>query len=217
MSGVRAELVVSDPGGCPVAAASTTTEGPVTDVVWTASTNGRVTEQFTAHIDGDRDGDEGTRNDLEQVFDYGSQEVYEVRREHKQTEPCPCERVEAEVGPVADVRADDGALRVTVHAADPNSLRGIVTELTDAYGSVTVEYLVQEQADDDESELVPVDLRRLTDRQREVLTTAHEMGYFAYPREANATEVAAALDIQPSTFTEHLNAAQSKLLAELLD
>jgi predicted DNA binding protein len=59
-------------------------------------------------------------------------------------------------------------------------------------------------------------MRRLTDRQREVLRTAHEMGYFEYPRGANAGEVATALDIEPSTFTEHLNAAQSKLLDELL-
>ena len=55
----------------------------------------------------------------------------------------------------------------------------------------------------------------LTDPQREALRTAYEMGYFEYPRDANASEVAAALDIQRSTFTEHLNAAQSKLLDEL--
>ena len=42
------------------------------------------------------------------------------------------------------------------------------------------------------------------------------MGYFEYPRESNASEVAAALDIEPSTFTQHLNAAQTKLLDELL-
>ncbi|MEF8887534.1 MAG: helix-turn-helix domain-containing protein, partial [Haloarculaceae archaeon] len=55
------------------------------------------------------------------------------------------------------------------------------------------------------------------DRQREVVETAYEMGYFEYPRESNATEVATALDIQPSTFTEHLTAAQGKLLGELVE
>ena len=57
----------------------------------------------------------------------------------------------------------------------------------------------------------------LTDRQREVLTVAHEMGYFEHPRDANAEAVAADLDITPSTFAEHLAAAQSKLVDSIPD
>lgn len=212
MSGVRAELVVSDPGDCPVAAASAEIEGAVTDVTWT-ETGDRVTEQFRtteatpgAAIEAGRD--------CERVFEYGSQAVYELERER--TDPCFCERVEAAAGPVTDVRAEDGRLRVTLHAAEPEDLRAAVGELTDAYDDVRLEYLVRERADAEDAELVPVDLRQLTDRQREVLATAREMGYFEYPREANAAEVATALGISAPTFTEHLNAAQSKLLAELL-
>jgi hypothetical protein len=69
---------------------------------------------------------------------------------------------------------------------------------------------------DGERDLVPVDRGRLTERQAEVLSTAYEMGYFEYPRDSNATEVAAELGIRPSTFTEHLSAAQSKLLEDLV-
>ncbi|AGN00628.1 Bacterio-opsin activator HTH domain-containing protein [Salinarchaeum sp. Harcht-Bsk1] len=61
-----------------------------------------------------------------------------------------------------------------------------------------------------------VDLDKLTDRQREVLGTAYEMGYYQYPRGANASEVAEALDICPSTLAEHLAAAQTKVLDDLL-
>ncbi|MEF8843240.1 MAG: helix-turn-helix domain-containing protein [Haloarculaceae archaeon] len=61
-----------------------------------------------------------------------------------------------------------------------------------------------------------VDRGRLTDRQREVLRTAYRMGYFEYPRSANATEVAETLGIGLSTLAEHLAAAQAKLLDELL-
>jgi hypothetical protein len=64
---------------------------------------------------------------------------------------------------------------------------------------------------------VPVDLERLTDRQREVVETAYRMGYFEYPRETNASGVAAELGIEPSTLAEHLAAAQSKLLGAVLD
>jgi len=42
------------------------------------------------------------------------------------------------------------------------------------------------------------------------------MGYFERPRDANAGAVAEALDIAPSTFAEHLAAAQRKLLDEAL-
>jgi predicted DNA binding protein len=58
---------------------------------------------------------------------------------------------------------------------------------------------------------------RLTDKQREVLEAAFEMGYFQRPKESNATEIAEALDITQSTFTGHLMAAQRKLLEDILD
>jgi predicted DNA binding protein len=63
---------------------------------------------------------------------------------------------------------------------------------------------------------VSVDRGKLTDRQLEVLETAHGMGYYQYPRGANASEVAEALDICPSTLAEHLAAAQTKLLDDVL-
>lgn len=62
---------------------------------------------------------------------------------------------------------------------------------------------------------VLVDRRRLTARQREVLETAHERGYFARPREANATAVAAALGVAPSAFREHLVVAGPKLPVDI--
>ena len=60
-----------------------------------------------------------------------------------------------------------------------------------------------------------MDPGRRTERQREVLETAQDLGSFPYPREGNAHEVAAALDIEASSFGEDLAAAQSKLLSEL--
>ena len=52
---------------------------------------------------------------------------------------------------------------------------------------------------------------------REVLETAHEMGYFEYPKRANAGDVAEAVGISRSTFSEHLGAAQTKLLDAILE
>jgi predicted DNA binding protein len=207
MSGVRAELVFDSPGDCPVAVASAETDGSLREVSWTAESNGTVTEQFTAPEDEDI-------STGEEVFDYGSRQVYEFEREAGKS--CICEVIERSLGPVTETYARNGNLHVTLHANDMKRLRDMLRSLNEQYGEVRIEYLVQGREGAEESELVPVDMRRLTDRQREVLHTAHEMGYFEYPRDANASEVATALDIEPSTFTEHLNAAQSKLLDELL-
>ncbi|MFP4188694.1 MAG: helix-turn-helix domain-containing protein [Halobacteriales archaeon] len=42
------------------------------------------------------------------------------------------------------------------------------------------------------------------------------MGYFNHPKRSNATEVADEMGIAVSTFTEHLSAAQRKILDDLL-
>lgn len=104
------------------------------------------------------------------------------------------------------------ALVVTFFAANVEVLQDVITELEECFDTVAVKRLLRSDPDESTDDLVFVDRSALTDRQREVLTVAHEMGYFAYPREANAERVAAPLDITVSTFTEHLVAAQSKLM-----
>lgn len=206
MAGVRTELVFERAADCPVAGASAETPGPVTDINWTDSDN-TVTEQVTIESDADIE-------EFDQVFDYGEQAVYEFKRD--EADPCICEHIQMNLGPVTDVHAVDGNLHVTLHASNVDGLRDLIGDLREEFGSVSVEYLVRSVDGEGEDDLVPVDLRKLTGRQREVLETAHEMGYFEYPRTSNATEVAEALGIQPSTFAEHLSAAQRKLLDELL-
>jgi len=55
----------------------------------------------------------------------------------------------------------------------------------------------------------------LTDRQREVLAAAHEAGYYRWPREATAADLAEALDVSEPTLHKHLRAAERKLVAAL--
>lgn len=57
----------------------------------------------------------------------------------------------------------------------------------------------------------------LTDRQREVLAAAHEMGYYEWPRDTAGEELAEELGISPPTLHEHLRAAEQKLIAVFLD
>lgn len=43
------------------------------------------------------------------------------------------------------------------------------------------------------------------------------MGYFSYPKQANAGEVADSLGVTRSTVTEHLCAAQTKLTEAIVE
>ncbi|SFL46012.1 Predicted DNA binding protein, contains HTH domain [Halogranum rubrum] len=57
----------------------------------------------------------------------------------------------------------------------------------------------------------------LTDRQREVIVVAYELGYFSVPREATLSDIAAHIDIEKSTVGEHLRRGMGhigKILAE---
>jgi predicted DNA binding protein len=66
-----------------------------------------------------------------------------------------------------------------------------------------------------QTDYAQINLQKLTDRQYEVIETVYRMGYFGYPRNANAKEVAASLGITSSTLTEHLNIAQAKIFEEI--
>ncbi|ERH10530.1 MAG: putative DNA binding protein [halophilic archaeon J07HX64] len=56
----------------------------------------------------------------------------------------------------------------------------------------------------------------LTDRQREVLRTAHERGFFESPREITGVELADHLGVSQPTVTHHLREAQKRLFDTLL-
>ncbi|ELZ82880.1 helix-turn-helix domain-containing protein [Haloferax larsenii] len=207
-AGIRAELKVTGPDGCPVASVSENdTSGYALSRSMSPNENGAVTEEFVF------DASEGITDDMEQLFDYGDGSVYRFEREGGIG--CPCERVEAFDCPVVDVQTRDGALFLTFHAPDVETLRDVVAALRESSGSVDVRRLLQSSSDESR-DLVLVERGQLTDRQREVLETAHEMGYFDHPRRANKGEVATELDITTSTFSEHLAMAQKKLMGAIL-
>lgn len=77
---------------------------------------------------------------------------------------------------------------------------------------------------------IPMDLRAMTDyhgptgvhdtlthRQREVVRTAYEMGYYEIPRRVSTVDVAAELELDQSTVSEHLQRAEHNLLTHVLD
>ncbi|WP_254839769.1 helix-turn-helix domain-containing protein [Natronomonas marina] len=212
--GIRAEVNVDPAGTCPVVETSIAAGAPAHSVskAVPAGDPERVTEEFTIESD---DPVTGTDVELSSVFEYGAATVYRFTRERGRG--CPCELVERFDAPLADVRARKGSLRLVFHAADMAELQGIMGALQEAFPTVDVQRLLRSEHERPGDDLLFVDRGELTDRQQEVLETAHGMGYFDHPKGANAGEVADELDISRSTFAEHISAAQSKLFDAVLD
>lgn len=210
-SHLRAEIRVCGAEGCPVAAASAECETTATDISWSRSDgDGRVVEEFTALGESD---EEPIGGEFEPVFAAENEVRFRFDREYGS---CICDVVESVASPVADVRAAEGDLVVTVYVQSVERLGTVFDRLDERYGAVSLRSLRQHGSTDAE-DAVLVDRGLLTARQREVLETAIEMGYFEHPKGANASEVAEALDVIPSTLIEHLAAAQTKLFGAVFD
>ncbi len=152
---------------------------------------------------------------VETVFDYGPKSAYRFRA------PCadgsPFAVLDRHGIPATDTVVRDDRLLMTFHAADLPALRSVLEELQETCADMQVERLLQSSSTPEESDLVTIDRSDLTERQREVLAVAYDAGYFDHPKGANAGEVAAELDIDRSTFSEHIAAAQRKLLSRMLE
>ncbi|WP_226039294.1 helix-turn-helix domain-containing protein [Natrinema sp. DC36] len=214
MTGFRATVVVHDPADCPVADVSGGTDEPVDSVSRSSqpTAEGTIVEEFGVSPEASVDGDSDVEvtpiqsNDREAIY----------RFERDESADCACEIVETTGTPVSSVRAQDGALLLSFRTFELTEVAEIVDELRAYFDGVVVEELSQ---DHEEGSADPVVVNRdeLTARQREILDTAHEMGYFDYPKGANATDVAEELGVARSTFTEHLAAAQTKLMDAILE
>ncbi len=56
----------------------------------------------------------------------------------------------------------------------------------------------------------------LTDKQRKALLTAYGLGYYEVPRRVSSEEIAKLLNIDRSTFTEHLRKAEKRIVRNAL-
>ncbi|SDR35587.1 helix-turn-helix domain-containing protein [Natronobacterium texcoconense] len=232
MTGFRATVVVRDPADCPVASISATTEESIDSVTRTRASprspsgdgnepnpdrDDVIVEEFEISANAsleDLEPDElGT--DLEMTAVQANEREERYRFERDGTGSCACEVVEETGTPISSVRAQNGALLLSFHTLNLDDISAIVADLREQFDGVLVEDLTKDE--ETSGDPVIVDREELTDRQQEILQTAHEMGYFDYPKGANATDVAEELGVARSTFTEHLAAAQTKLLDTIVE
>jgi len=97
-----------------------------------------------------------------------------------------------------------GNLRVTVVGTDEN-IRQALASVPDSIDAQATE-MGQYDPDDDRA------IARLTDRQREVLEAAIELGYYEVPRQATYEDIAEVCDCTVGTVGEHLNRVESRIL-----
>lgn len=161
------------------------------------------------------DGDLPVSDDADVVFDYGTKVVY--RFEALRCGDSPFTVLDRHGVPISEATIRDGRLIVTFHATDLPTLRSVLDDFQESCADMQVLQLLQSSSTLEESDLVTLDRNELTERQREVLTAAYEAGYFDHPKGANAGEVAESLGIDRSTFSEHVAAAQRKVLSTVID
>lgn len=210
--GIRAEVKV-EATACPISRSVRNSQSAASLLSRSVNPQSpdKMTEEFVVNSD---QTPEDVGDEFEEIFDYGPETVY--RFDRPLGYGCPCEVVEQFDCSVVDVDAWESELHLVFHAADTESLQNALRALQEKYTSVEIRRLLRSPADRSNPKPVVIDRGKLTGRQLEVLQTAHRMGYFDHPKEANAQTVAEELDIDPSTFTEHLSTAQTKLLDSIL-
>lgn len=119
---------------------------------------------------------------------------------------------------VTRVAAASGQGRVVADVPPPVEVSPVIAAFTLAHPSVR---LVGKREVDrrvpqlGQSQFVTRVLTRFTARQLAALRTAYEHGYFEWPRDHKAAEVADELGVSTPTFSQHIRAAERKL-TELL-
>ncbi|WP_135826928.1 PAS domain S-box protein [Halorussus ruber] len=108
--------------------------------------------------------------------------------------------------------------RFVIRVPQSADVRAFVDRFEDYYDDV--ELVARRERDEPvmtrqefESELT----NRLTDRQREVLRTAYLSGFFEWPRESTAEEIAEVLGVSQPTVSRHLRAAERALFGLLFE
>lgn len=208
--GIRATVEFTTPDICPIVELSEGAGTTIDSVNANVCPSERLATVVEFSIDTNCDFDA----DITPIFSHGSTDRYRLTLGEETN--CPCECLAGFGCPVARYTAEDGTLTLVFYATDYDQLQEVIAELRDRFPDIDIKRFVQSPVGERTRDGVFVDRGKLTHRQLETLKTAYEKGYFDRPRQSNATEIAAELGINPSTFREHLSAAESKILEDFL-
>ncbi|WP_436927608.1 bacterio-opsin activator domain-containing protein [Halosimplex amylolyticum] len=153
----------------------------------------------------------------EQRPEWGTVETFDERdgevrfEQHLSNEPI-VSTIAAYGGNFTQGSIEQGAISVTVELLPGTDARRIIETIQDTHPGAQI--VRQRQATREtatSADLVRQLVESLTNRQRAAVEAAYFGGYFDSPRLRSGEEIAASLDIQASTFHQHLRKAQRKL------
>jgi PAS domain S-box-containing protein len=115
---------------------------------------------------------------------------------------------------VRTATATDGCCRMTVELSPDTNVRAVVERVQDEFPPT--ELVAKREVEPTGRDALPSGAD-MTDRQREALEAAFRAGYFDWPRDSTAEEVAASLDITSATLHGHLRKAENRLLSAFFE
>jgi hypothetical protein len=133
---------------------------------------------------------------------------------------CPAQDLIALGAVPQKVVAEDGVGYIVAEVPDGESDADIINAFLDQHPSAS---LKEKETKDRQTPLFTQEElqlaveERLTDRQQEVLLTAYDSGYYEWPKETTGEELAESLDISAPTLSEHLQAAERKVVSILAE
>lgn len=119
---------------------------------------------------------------------------------------------------ITDIHADGGECHIGLEVAPDLEIREFLEQVEREFPATRLAAKRERDRPIRDARSFPGEVAGdLTERQREVVETAHLAGYFEWPRESTGEEVAESMDVSAPTFYKHLRNAQNRILAELLD
>ncbi|MFB6207035.1 MAG: bacterio-opsin activator domain-containing protein [Haloglomus sp.] len=116
------------------------------------------------------------------------------------------------------MEVDGRSLTVAFRVGVEDVARSTLDELRATYDELTLEAYQEVEEPTQTAQGFRDELRnQLTDRQLTALQKAYVSGFFEWPREAEGKKLAASMDIVPSTYHQHLQAAERKLVSAFFD
>jgi len=113
--------------------------------------------------------------------------------------------------------ADGQRLHVEFSAGTENSARRATDALRERYDTVELVAYHEDQPGQTTHEFRESVREHLTERQLTALKKAHAGGFFEWPRAVEGQQLASSMDVVPSTFHQHLQAAERKVFAALFE
>jgi GAF domain-containing protein/DNA-binding CsgD family transcriptional regulator len=132
-------------------------------------------------------------------------------------DPPALSTIAAHGGRLNSATVEGGDYRMRIELPADVEARSVLDPIRESYPALETVAQRRVTSDHHLSTTTPTLESMLTDRQRAVLEAAYYGGYFEWPRDVSAEDLAEQMDVSPPTLHEHLRNAQRKAFAQLLD